>query len=313
MFLSLFLSLTCSLMSTPIQQWAREYLQYSQLSAPPQKRGRVRVYLLEGLTKFQMRRMVESITALLHISVSLFFFAFNEFLRTVNDTVGLAARFSFVVLLSTYLILSILPLVVSSASYQTALTTPLRPCVVFLRFVFKLPMWAVKGAPPISFRSILAAAVKHNRSRDLLAATDQRAANLDYLALQWLLEDMDEEGMDKFVTGLPALIHSPFITDTTATMGALVADGMLKRVEDHLTSSMSSRELSQAASVARAHACLESLDAIFSVLDRWSDNPQFTRVISALVKSSDVFRTRHDSAFALRAACIRALTSPQTH
>jgi len=212
-----------------------------QLSAPPQKRCRVHAYLFEGLTKFQMRRMVESITVLLHISVFLFFFAFSEFLRTVNDNVGLAARFSFIVLLSTYIILSILPLVVSSAPYQTALTTPLRPCVVFLRFISRLPMWAVKGVPPISFRSILAAAVKHNRSRDLLAATDRRAANLDYLALQWLLEDMDEEGMDKFVIGLPALIHSPFITDATATMGALVADGMLERVEGHLTSSMSSR------------------------------------------------------------------------
>ncbi|KAH9959478.1 hypothetical protein BC827DRAFT_1110749, partial [Russula dissimulans] len=83
MFLSLFLSLTCALMSTMIQQWAREYLQYSQLSAPPQKRGRVRAYLFEGLTKFQMRRMVESIPVLLHISVFLFFFAFSEFLRTI--------------------------------------------------------------------------------------------------------------------------------------------------------------------------------------------------------------------------------------
>ena len=308
MFLSLFLSLTCALMSTLIQQWAREYLQYAQLSAPPQKRGRVRAYLFEGLTKFQMRRVVDSIPVLLHISVFLFFFAFSEFLRTVNDTVGLAARCSFFVLLSTYLILSILPLVISSAPYQTALTTPLRPCAVFLRFIFRLPMCAAKGIPPIPFRSIPATAIQYNRSRDLLADTERRAASLDYLALQWLLKGVGEEGMDKFVIGLPALINSPFITDATETMRALVANGMLKRVEEHLMSSMSSRELSQAASIARAHGCLESLDAIFSVLDRWSDRTWFTGVTSALVKSSDAFRTRHDSAFALRAACIRALT-----
>ncbi|KAI0291772.1 hypothetical protein B0F90DRAFT_1610799, partial [Multifurca ochricompacta] len=80
MFLSLFLSLTCALMSTLIQQWTREYLQYSRLSAPPHKRGRVRAYLFQGLTKFQMRRVVESIPVLLHLSVFIFFFAFGEFL-----------------------------------------------------------------------------------------------------------------------------------------------------------------------------------------------------------------------------------------
>jgi len=186
MFLSFFLSLTCALMSTLIQQWAREYLQYSQLSAPPQKRARVRAYLFQGLTKFQMRTMVESIPVLLHISVFLFFFALSEFLRTVDHTVGLTALYCVIVLLSAYLILSVLPLVVSSAPYQTALTTPLRPCAVFLRFVFKLPVWAVKGgAPTISFRSFLAAALQHNRSRDLLADTERRAANPDYLPLQW--------------------------------------------------------------------------------------------------------------------------------
>src|SRR6266851_2045854 len=155
MFISLFLGLTCALMSTLIQQWAREYLQYSQLGDKPQKRGRVRAYLFQGLTKFQMRKMVETIPVFLHTSVFLFFFAFSEFLRTINDTVGLAARCCFFIRLSAYLILSTLPLIVSSSPYQTALTTPLRPISVFLRFVLKLPMCVMKGAHRISFRAVL--------------------------------------------------------------------------------------------------------------------------------------------------------------
>ncbi|KAI0290963.1 hypothetical protein BC826DRAFT_955940 [Russula brevipes] len=154
MFLSFFLSLTCALMSTLIQQWAREYLQYSQLSAPPQKRARVRAYLFQGLTKFQMRKMVESIPVLLHISVFLFFFALSEFLRTVDHTVGLTALCCVIVLLSAYLILSVLPLVVSSAPYQTALTTPLRPCAVFLCFVSRCPCGR-EGRRPYHFLSLL--------------------------------------------------------------------------------------------------------------------------------------------------------------
>ncbi|KAI0297332.1 hypothetical protein BC826DRAFT_907618, partial [Russula brevipes] len=119
MFLSLFLSLTCALMSTLIQQWAREYLQYSQIHAPPRRRGRVRAYLFEGLTKFQMRRMAESIPVFLHVSVFLFFFAISEFLRTVHDTVGLTAKSCVIVLLSAYVIFSVCPLIVSSSPYRT--------------------------------------------------------------------------------------------------------------------------------------------------------------------------------------------------
>ena len=165
-----------------------------------------------------------------------------------------------------------------------------------------------RGIHRISFRTALTSALQHNRSRDLLADTERRASSLDYLALQWLLEDVDEENMDKFVAGLPALIHSPFITDATVTMGALVADGMLERIGEHLKSSMSSREVSQATSINRAFACVEALDAIFSVLDQSSDNPRHKRAASALVRSSDMFRSCQDSTLALRAACVRALT-----
>jgi hypothetical protein len=169
-------------------------------------------------------------------------------------------------------------------------------------------MLAVKGSPPIKFHSVIVATLQHNRSRDLLAASERRAASLDRLALQWLLKDVEEDSMDKFITGLPALIRSPFTTDAPAIMEALVTDGILERIGEHLTSCMSTRDLSPTASITRATTCVEALNAIFSVLDQWTDTPQYRRATNMLIKSSDVFRTSQDSAFALRAACIRALT-----
>jgi len=167
-------------------------------------------------------------------------------------------------------------------------------------------MCAMKGGHRISFRAVLLS--QYNRSRDLFADTERRASKLDYLAFQWLLEDVDENDMDKFVAGLPALIRSPLITDATVTMGHLVEDGMLDHVRDHLTSCMSSREVSQTTSIGRAFACVEAMDATFSVLDQ-SINPEYiVRAANELVRSFDAFRTRQDSAIALRAACVRALT-----
>jgi hypothetical protein len=92
-------------------------------------------------------------------------------------------------------------------------------------------------------------------------------------------------------------------------MEALLTDGILDRVGEHLMTCMSSRELSQLVSIARTIPCVEAPDAIFSVFDQWADNPQYSTVVTnILIKSSDVFRMSQDSAVALRAACIWALT-----
>jgi uncharacterized protein (DUF2267 family) len=125
---------------------------------------------------------------------------------------------------------------------------------------------------------------------DSPSPSSQSPPPLDYLAFQWLLEDVDENDMDKFVAGLPALIRSPLITDATVTMGHLVEDGMLDHVRDHLTSCMSSREVSQTTSIGRAFACVEAMDATFSVLDQ-SINPEYiVRAANELVRSFDAFR-----------------------
>jgi hypothetical protein len=105
MFLSLFFSMTSALVSTLIQQWAREYLQYSQPSVAPHKRGRVRAYLFDGLSRFQMRRLTNTVPVLLHLSVFLFFFALSDWLYSISDPVGATARYCLVGLFSVYMAL----------------------------------------------------------------------------------------------------------------------------------------------------------------------------------------------------------------
>jgi hypothetical protein len=256
--------------------------------------------------------MAEAIPVLLHISVFLFFFAFSEFLRNAHNTVGLVARYCTIVLLSAYLILSIHPLIFSNSPYQTALTTPLRPCAILILVAFRLFMCAIStisaGHSTFPLLPKFPAIVTYKRPQHLLRETEGRAAQLDHLSLHWLLEDADGDSMNNFVTELPELVDSPFIKDPMKTMKDLVTDGMLDQVHKHFTSSMSSRELSQAAGITRAFACLEALDSIFSVLDECSDGTRYENVTKKLIESCDDLCTRQDSAVALHAACVRALT-----
>ncbi|KAI0260849.1 hypothetical protein BC834DRAFT_960384, partial [Gloeopeniophorella convolvens] len=79
-FLSLIISLTCALLATLLQQWARRYLRLTRPANVPHKRARIRNYLKEGVDKFYLPSVVEALPGLLHASVFLFFAGLSVFL-----------------------------------------------------------------------------------------------------------------------------------------------------------------------------------------------------------------------------------------
>ena len=79
-FLSLILSLTCTLSATLIQQWARRYQELTQRHGATHRRGRMRAYIHDGITRFEMVRVVATMPTLLHISVFFFFAGIADFL-----------------------------------------------------------------------------------------------------------------------------------------------------------------------------------------------------------------------------------------
>ncbi|KAH9013845.1 hypothetical protein EDB85DRAFT_2215855, partial [Lactarius pseudohatsudake] len=72
-FLSLVLSLTCALIATLLQQWARRYLQMIQRNHAPHVRAHIREYFSRGAHRFRIFGLVEALPFLILISVLLFF------------------------------------------------------------------------------------------------------------------------------------------------------------------------------------------------------------------------------------------------
>ncbi|KAH9980939.1 hypothetical protein BGW80DRAFT_1162822, partial [Lactifluus volemus] len=73
-FLSLVISLTCALLATLLQQWARRYLTVTQPPRfSPHKRARIRSFFANGVEKFHLPLAVETLPTLLHVSLFLFF------------------------------------------------------------------------------------------------------------------------------------------------------------------------------------------------------------------------------------------------
>ncbi|KAH9180732.1 hypothetical protein EDB89DRAFT_61106 [Lactarius sanguifluus] len=87
-FLSLVLSVTCALSATLMQQWARRYQELAQHHGAPHKRGRMRAYIFDGISRFGMARAVATMPKLLHISVFSSLRVSSTFLFPIDTTVS---------------------------------------------------------------------------------------------------------------------------------------------------------------------------------------------------------------------------------
>ncbi|KAH9033188.1 hypothetical protein EDB83DRAFT_2296495 [Lactarius deliciosus] len=122
-FLSLVLSLTCALIATLLQQWARRYLQLIQRNHAPHDRAHIREYFYRGALKFHIFGLVETLPLLLLVSVFLFFAGLIAFALHANHTVAwfTVATVGFCSL--SYIALTLMPLKYHDCPYHTPFTS----------------------------------------------------------------------------------------------------------------------------------------------------------------------------------------------
>ena len=304
MFLSLFFGVTSALVTTLIQKWTSEYLQYSQPGAASRTRGRVRAYLFEGLSRFQMRRLTDGAPILLHLAVFLFFYALTEWLYSINIHVGVTAHYCVVVLLAVYIALSILPLIALNAPYQTALTTLLQASLSLIHVSYSVLHRLLRLSSPIDRGFSLVKSVHVDRVRALMTETKKRASELDQSAMRWLLQELNEDDMDAFLSGLPGLIHSP-LTNAKLVVEGLIEDGFVRRIRDRITACATSVGLSQYESLSRSSACIDSLRLIFETANDTAVEQEDD--IRAIMEYLEPLCFNSSESMALRALCIRSL------
>src|SRR5712672_2768771 len=132
--MSLCIGLTCALLATLLQQWARRYLRgaYPQLS--PHKRARIRAFYSEGVEKLHVPWAVELLPALLHTSLFLFFAGLGVFLFSIHRTL-------FNIIMSwiglcgfVYVYLTFLPIFYKDSPYSSPLSVFDSFCVTGIRY-----------------------------------------------------------------------------------------------------------------------------------------------------------------------------------
>ena len=134
-FLSLVISITCALLATLLQQWARRYLKVTQPRYSPHKRARIRAFFAEGVDKFLLPWAVEALPTMLHLSLFLFFAGLAVFLWNVNLTIFKLVLSWIGLCTALYGCITFIPVFRHDSPYHTPLSLPAWHFVTGIRFL----------------------------------------------------------------------------------------------------------------------------------------------------------------------------------
>ncbi|KAH9954604.1 hypothetical protein BC827DRAFT_1158680 [Russula dissimulans] len=318
-FLSLCLSVACALSATLVQQWARKYLLTTQLPSSPQRRARVRTYLFQGVLRFRLDTVANTVPLLLHASVFLFSTGLVEFLFQVNNALAYPLLACIVVCVIVYVVLTLLPLFYRDCPYLTPMSGPLWRflqafqfvSIVSFRRIYEVitPNWTPRLMNLKEYvgkcKERFWGGLQHDLERRAMDASQE----LDTYALRWTLNSLREPSeLESFIAGIPGFLGSATITSETPqlTPSSVALYNLLHVTDAHLGLRIGHLLKTQ------LHTPIACVDALWHIT-RWYDVvnvPQWDRAFGeATLDSLHVLKGSRDAAIALAARCAAVLSA----
>jgi hypothetical protein len=227
-FLSLVISLTCALLATLLQQWARRYLKVTQPRYSPHKRARIRAFFREGVDKFLLPWAVEALPTMLHLSLFLFFAGLAVFLWSANLTIFKLVLSWVGLCTALYGCITFIPVFCYDSPYYTPLSLPVWHFIKGIQFLtFRALRWITYKLwgsfdyfsretyerffnLAIRYRKFLVQGMRKTAEETAFSSPSE----IDTRAFLWTLGSLDEDHkLERFFAGLPGFRGSKMVKD----------------------------------------------------------------------------------------------------
>ncbi|KAI9441160.1 hypothetical protein BJY52DRAFT_1421102 [Lactarius psammicola] len=317
-FLSLVLGLSCTLIASLMQQWARRYRQIIQRNHAPHDRARIQEYFSGAARKFRIFEIVDALTFLLAVSVFLFFAGLVVFAFLANRIVAytILATVGFCTL--SYIALTLMPFIFHDFPYYTPFTPVLWFFAQIITFPFYSVLYRVATQSHDHWGTFSESAVSSFRrwydnkaeslSEGMLYKLENSAKRFSMdLYKQILVSTLSRLGEDReleeFVDGIPGLRMSEILTrddgDTQGTTYDVLAtlpgptgfDPSLPWSIIQLARRAFTSKLSESARKQRTRACLRALyyipGAIHDLLATYAAGKHYCLEILPLLNSPE--------------------------
>ena len=277
-FLSLVISLTCALLATLINQWARRYLRITHSRYTPQKRARIRSFFAEGADKLRLPLAVGALPTLLHSSFFLFFTGLAMFLYDIDCTVFKLVAVWVGICTFLYTCLTFLPIFRFDSPYYTPLSSLawfLYTGLLFL--VFQSLQWLTafncfRRAKWVRFRT------SRDRYYEWFLHGIEKAAedtalglpsDIDYRALTWTLETLNEDNeLEAFFEGIPGFCNSAVVSDPLVAFKTPNGEKMSLALVGFMCNTLSSNLVPEPIKQRRIEICIKAVEAASLSINR---------------------------------------------
>ncbi|KAK7045195.1 hypothetical protein R3P38DRAFT_2691089, partial [Favolaschia claudopus] len=306
-FLSLGLSLSSALVATLVEQWARNFIQKTEMRSSPIIRARLFSYLYYGLKRFQMHVIVELVPLLLHCALFLFFAGLVAFLYPIHAVLTALVATFLTLVASVYIFATVLPIFHSDCPYWT----PVSSLAWCARGIIRLFLHHIQheDSSGEAAQAVACDGLVHRMTVKAVVDSPERTER-DTRALCWTLKSLTDDGaLEPFLEGIPDLIHDSanrrryvyddrirlLLNDSELQLGARMAN--LIRMSDTglLPSSVQTRRIT---------SCLKAMWAIAQLAESSSHPQPFyfiqeTHLFSDFIQQDPSLRHYSTSAFAL--------------
>ena len=268
--MSLVISLTCALLATLLQQWARRYLKITQSRYQPHKRARIRAFFAEGVEKCLLPWTVDALPTLLHLSLFLFFAGLVVFLCNVNLTcfrlvlswVGLCA--------TLYGCITCMPIFRHDSPYYTPLSLPTWHIATAIPYLFyRFLRWFNVSVidrynaycryldQEETYRKSLAQGMQKTAEETALDSSSE----IDTRAFMWTFDCLDEDHeLESFFSGLPGFRSSKVVRDPVPILTEEETLKLYGTLEELSYRTFSSDLLPVSVKERRAMICAKAID-----------------------------------------------------
>lgn len=231
--LSLCINLTCAIMATMFQQWARQYVRFTQPPRrSPRRRARIRVLFSGSVDKLFIKTMGILLPCYLHFSIFLFFMGLIIYLFNVNDTLFIHTLWFFVLCMVTYTFLTFLPLFQTDSLLYTPISAfpasfvALLTCLVHSTFAdrFRFKFWNV-------FEWLF-----EDVSNPVEKISLKRSSEIDTLILESTLNYLgdDDAQPEDFFRSIPSFFNSKWVKLLPTNLPTGLRDAFKEALYDFL-------------------------------------------------------------------------------
>jgi len=270
-FLSLLISLTCALLATLLQQWARRYMKVTQTRYSPHKRARIRAFFAEGVENLHLPWAVEALPALLHLSLFLFFAGLTVFLFDINHTVFKMAISWVGFCTVMYMYITFMPMFRHDSPYYAPLSSSAWYLYTGMWFtLFRILRWIATRYNPSgltwrrtgNLRRTYWQRISRGLGKEFEETALKAPPEVDGRALMWTYESLDEDHeLEQFFSGIPGFCSSKVLDDPQSSLDSLRSQTVAQALNGFLERTWSPNLVPEIIKIRRIAICVRAIDA----------------------------------------------------